>query len=151
MNIVVKRCKNVNGSISGKAYINGNFYGYTLENNDYKIPVGNYTGKMHDSPKFGRLMLQVDNVPGRSYILFHGGNTKEDSKGCILIAKNKFNDEYIQGSLSDDLNKKAIDVLNRGEKINIRVVNDAAIMWLVLAVGLTTFFIIRHDKEKGTK
>ena len=37
-----------------------------------------------DSPRFGDT-YNVVNVPGRSYILFHKGNTERDTKGCILV------------------------------------------------------------------
>ena len=48
------------------------------------IPVGKYKIKIHNSPKFGRV-FQVMDVPGRSHILIHAGNTKEDTHGCILL------------------------------------------------------------------
>jgi len=48
------------------------------------IPVGKYKIKRHNSPKFGEV-FQVCEVPGRSHILIHAGNTKEDTHGCILL------------------------------------------------------------------
>jgi hypothetical protein len=48
------------------------------------IPEGDYTIKRHRSPKFGETFI-VQNVPGRSHILFHAGNTDEDTLGCILV------------------------------------------------------------------
>lgn len=48
------------------------------------IPTGNYTISRHRSPKFGETFI-VNNVPGRSHILFHAGNTDEDTLGCILV------------------------------------------------------------------
>ena len=39
-----------------------------------------------DSPKFGDT-FQVYDVDGRSRILFHKGNTEEDTRGCILIGE----------------------------------------------------------------
>ena len=48
------------------------------------IPEGNYTIKRHQSPRFGETFI-VQNVPGRSHILFHAGNTDEDTLGCILV------------------------------------------------------------------
>lgn len=53
------------------------------------IPAGVYTclpsvfHKLNDLPTF-----EITKVPGgRSRILFHPGNTEEDSKGCILIGQ----------------------------------------------------------------
>jgi hypothetical protein len=49
------------------------------------IPAGTYpvrrtTYFKHDFPTY-----EVCDVPGRSRILFHPGNTEEDSQGCILL------------------------------------------------------------------
>jgi hypothetical protein len=48
------------------------------------IPVGRYTIKPKISPKFGNTW-EVMNVPERSQILFHAGNTHKDTHGCILL------------------------------------------------------------------
>lgn len=48
------------------------------------IPDGEYTIRRHTSPKFG-LCYSVDNVPNRSHILLHAGNTSDDTQGCILV------------------------------------------------------------------
>lgn len=50
------------------------------------IPTGRYTCRRLRSPKFGDT-FQVTNVPNRTDILFHKGNTVEDTHGCILIAE----------------------------------------------------------------
>ena len=48
------------------------------------IPAGEYVVEPFDSPTFGPT-VQVQNVQGRTYILFHRGNTDEDTEGCILV------------------------------------------------------------------
>lgn len=48
------------------------------------IPVGAYVCRRVISPKFGDT-FEVTNVPGRSHILFHKGNTTDDTEGCILV------------------------------------------------------------------
>ena len=50
------------------------------------IPAGAYTCVRVNSPKFGQTWM-VQDVPGRSEILFHAGNTFIDSHGCILVAE----------------------------------------------------------------
>lgn len=50
------------------------------------IPVGKYICTRVTSPKFGHTWMVAD-VPGRSEILFHSGNTFRDSHGCILVAE----------------------------------------------------------------
>lgn len=48
------------------------------------IPAGTYKVKRHVSPKFGNC-FRVEDVPGRSEILIHAGNTHVDTHGCILL------------------------------------------------------------------
>lgn len=50
------------------------------------IPAGHYRCRRVRSPKFG-MTYEVCDVPGRSHILFHSGNTIEDTEGCILIGE----------------------------------------------------------------
>jgi len=47
------------------------------------IPAGVYNITPVNSPRFG-LTYQVENVIGRTHILFHKGNTINDSLGCIM-------------------------------------------------------------------
>ncbi len=48
------------------------------------IPSGRYKLTWHKSPRFGECYL-VNDVPSRSHILIHAGNTHEDTHGCILL------------------------------------------------------------------
>lgn len=48
------------------------------------IPVGRYRIKLHRSPRFG-VTYKILDVPERSDILFHPGNTNKDTHGCILL------------------------------------------------------------------
>lgn len=50
------------------------------------IPTGQYICKGYHSERFGETW-QVMNVPDRTYILFHGGNKKDDCKGCIMLGE----------------------------------------------------------------
>ena len=50
------------------------------------IPTGHYHCVRTDSPRFGDT-FEVMEVPGRSHILFHKGNTAKNTKGCILVAE----------------------------------------------------------------
>lgn len=75
----------------GVLKLNGECFCVTLELPDKcnqrsisSIPRGNYSCIPVVSPKFGTT-YQVVNVPYRSNILFHTGNTIEDTEGCILV------------------------------------------------------------------
>lgn len=50
------------------------------------IPEGNYICKRVRSPKFGDT-FEVADVPGRTHILFHSGNTMDHTKGCVLVGQ----------------------------------------------------------------
>ena len=54
------------------------------ERNVSCIPEGRYNVTPHNSPKFGKTYL-VEDVPERSHILVHAGNTSKDTHGCILV------------------------------------------------------------------
>lgn len=51
------------------------------------IPPGQYICKRVKSPRFGNT-FEITNVPGRSYILFHWGNTRKDTLGCVMLGNN---------------------------------------------------------------
>ena len=50
------------------------------------IPEGKYMCKRYKSEKYGKTFKVLD-VDNRTDILFHRGNCKEDTKGCILIGE----------------------------------------------------------------
>lgn len=50
------------------------------------IPVGTYQCVKRVSPRFGPT-FEITGVPGRSAILFHAGNTEEDTLGCVLLGE----------------------------------------------------------------
>lgn len=95
--VVVQREKTEKGLIAGKLSVDGKVIGTVYENADKKIPAGIYRGvvRMESKKNFvqgpggklghkGDFLLEVAGVPGRSDILFHAGNKKEHSEGCIL-------------------------------------------------------------------
>ena len=59
----------------------------TLENADYLIPPLIYKVVVTMSPKFGRLLPALQQVPGRTGIRFHRGCRPEHSEGCILVSR----------------------------------------------------------------
>jgi len=57
------------------------------------IPYGRYELDVTWSNRFQRPMVLVKDVPGFRGIRMHGGNTDEDTSGCILVAKNRSDGE----------------------------------------------------------
>jgi hypothetical protein len=49
------------------------------------IPPGLYLLRRTVYQKYGYETFEVTDVPGRTRILFHPGNTEEDTEGCILV------------------------------------------------------------------
>lgn len=50
------------------------------------IPAGEYEVQPYSSARHPNVW-EVTNVPGRTAILIHNGNTEEDSLGCILVGQ----------------------------------------------------------------
>lgn len=87
------------------------------------IPYGTYKIIYNWSPKFGKNLPRLLNVPHFEGILIHPGNTAADSAGCILVGKNTevgrlTNSRYI----SDELNKLIDEAQRKGEPITIEIV-----------------------------
>lgn len=57
----------------------------TLENADFIIPDGQYELTLTMSPKFGKVLPLLNNVPNRAGIRIHTGTRPEHSTGCILM------------------------------------------------------------------
>lgn len=50
------------------------------------IPAQQYICQRYSSDKYPNT-FEVTNVPNRSFVLFHPGNEKKDTRGCILTAQ----------------------------------------------------------------
>jgi hypothetical protein len=103
MELILLRDKITSTDISGQLIIAGNRECFTLERpltspnltGAVAIPKGRYRVHFSVSPRakagtlwtpdpHGRL-LELQDVPSRSEILFHAGNTVADTIGCILV------------------------------------------------------------------
>jgi hypothetical protein len=86
------------GLVIGKISVNGQEIGTCYENAEKKVPAGTYKGVLrHKSTKnfvqgpggrlgkTGDFLLEVAGVPKRTDILFHAGNKREHSEGCIML------------------------------------------------------------------
>ena len=72
-------------TIRGVLEIDGYLFCYTLENADLSVPSGSYGLGWRLSPSKGRYLYEVKDVPFRSGVLIHIGNTHVDTTGCILL------------------------------------------------------------------
>ena len=132
INLLIIRDTFTENSTIGKLFINGEFFCDTLENpyinnerNISCIPAGQYKVRLRlarESATRDYLHLLVQEVPSRSYILFHRGNTAKDTRGCILVGQNREQDRVNNSRLAMDLIIK--EILNLGgENINLIIKN----------------------------
>lgn len=134
------------GAIRGALYVDGDFYGYTLENSSYAIAPGEYALSTRFSPKLVSNKIEII-VPGRSYLMFHGGNTPEDSTGCVLLASKRIDDSTIQGDVSNALYLKCKDEANAGTaKLVIKepsTINTGGFLAVLALATIAGFYIIK--------
>jgi hypothetical protein len=52
---------------------------------DTAIPAGKYMANITYSARFGRYMLELQKVPGFTFIRLHTGNVAGDTEGCPLV------------------------------------------------------------------
>lgn len=55
------------------------------DRNVSRIPAGSFKGFLRESPSRGYLVPELRDVPGRSNIQIHKGNTTDDTLGCIIV------------------------------------------------------------------
>ena len=131
MKLLLQRDNFSDKSTQGDLSIDGERFCWTLElpNKDGLpgscIPQGTYKVITYASPKFGRLMPLLVDVPGRSNIEIHYGNTPEDTNGCILIGNTRSADFIGESRMAfDDFWAKVQGPMERGE-CTITVVGGA--------------------------
>lgn len=99
MNIIIKRIFKGPDYTIGRLSIDGKYFCDTLEDTvrpagvkipgRTAIPAGKYKIKLTESLRFKKLMPRLENVPGFTGVLIHAGSTAEDTRGCILVGKNR--------------------------------------------------------------
>lgn len=87
------------------------------------IPFGVYPIITSVSPKFGRELPRLLNVPHFDGVLIHRGNTAADSAGCILVGENKMKGKVINSTPYEvELTKIIKAAIASGEKVIISIV-----------------------------
>jgi hypothetical protein len=146
MEIDIIRTQFGKDATNGLLFINGVFECYTLEDQyqDKKvygetcIPEGSYDvvlrkeGGFHTryakKYSFHKGMLWIKDVPQFEWILFHLGNTDENTAGCILVGDTQQDldvskDGFIgsSGNAYKKFYPKVADVLENGESVRVNI------------------------------
>lgn len=121
----------------GRLYVDGKLFCNTLEDQlrdltqeekvpgRTAIPAGTYRVVFNWSPKFGRNLPRLLNVPHFEGILIHPGNTADDSAGCILVGNNTSPGRLTESrDTSDRLNVLIEDEQRHGKEITIEIVES---------------------------
>lgn len=115
----------------GKIFVNNIYFCDSLE-----LPVkGGGTEKMTAvapgvyecgiiySPKFKRNLIEIKNVPARTDIRIHAGNTAKDTDGCILTGKNTVIGTLVQSrEYEEKLTQFAENAIKNSDKILMQIV-----------------------------
>jgi hypothetical protein len=132
VNLVLEREIFTDQSIIGRLYLNEEYVCDTLENpyinnerNISCIPEGKYNVRLRtprESATRDYLHLIVQEVPDRSFILFHRGNKPEHTQGCILVGFNNEQDFVSKSKYAMDFLMRRILNLG-GENIKLLIKN----------------------------
>jgi len=131
MNIRLERNWLLGDTTTGTLFIDGNFEAFTLEDKvrnqkvygETAIPYGTYEVDITHSPKFGKLLPLIKNVPNFQGIRIHPGTDIDDTSGCILPGERIEGDKLINStSAYNRIFNKISAAKQRGEKITIDVV-----------------------------
>ncbi len=107
----------------GDLYVNGEWWAYTLEDalrtgpkihGKTAIPAGKYPIAATMSTRFGKVMTEIQSVPGFKGVRIHQGLSADDTLGCVLISKRRGNEPghlaaMVKGQMTDELTKMVKD------------------------------------------
>ena len=114
LKINIKRIYKGNNYTIGNLFINDIYICDTLEDvvrdlkedgsgkimNKTAIPSGTYKITLEWSPRFGKILPYLHNVPFFTGILIHSGNTINDTSGCILVGWNTVKGQVLNSKIA---------------------------------------------------
>ena len=135
MKLILNRIYKAEGYTIGRLSIDGKYFCDTLEDQvrdlskekkvpgQTAIPEGTYQIVVNYSPKFGRKLPILVNVPFFTGIRIHRGNTAEDTSGCILVGMNTEKGKVLGSTIYEmAITKKLSDAEKCGGTNTIEIV-----------------------------
>lgn len=118
----------------GSLFINRQFECYTLEDTEREIegvpvsvwkvpgqtaiPMGRYRVIISRSPRFGKLLPELLDVPGFTGVRIHAGNTEADTDGCILVGRKQGKTDIFESSPARrQLQDKIQTAIDNGDEV----------------------------------
>lgn len=141
MKLIVYRDDRRENCTLGHMAVDGEYFCKTLEdkcrdenlngifdNNETKvygetaIPYGTYKVIMHWSPKFGRTLPLLLDVPHFEGVLIHVGNYAKDTYGCILVGEYHSGDMLCNSKVYETkLSERISEAISSGEEVTIEI------------------------------
>lgn len=125
MQIIIKRTFKGPDYTIGKLYIDGQYFCDTLEDTvrvgkkiagQTAIPAGEYKVAKTYSPRFKKILPEIQNVPNFTGVRIHAGNTAKDTDGCVLLGLNK-----VKGSVLNSQNAVAFFMDRTPDKFDLKI------------------------------
>ena len=90
------------------------------------VPAGTYKVIINVSPRLGRPMMRLLDVPHFDGILIHSGNDDVDTHGCILVGQVMDGPDRIHGGILalPALQVKVAKALDAGEDVSLVITDD---------------------------
>jgi hypothetical protein len=152
---VVRRWFGENKTIS-KVYINGIFRYYALEDlvrpdgvkvaKETAIPYGTYPVTVSHSPKIGRRLPLINDVPMFSGIRIHAGVDEKWTEGCLLISRRLENGKLaLDRDAEKDITAMIDNAIDKGNPVTLKVTNyqrRATITFVIIIVLMLLAFAV---------
>lgn len=140
MNIRVVREPSVSRTTLGVVFVDGHFFSFCLEDEireragepvaawkvygQTAIPAGRYRVTLSHSPKFGRVLPELRDVPGFVGIRIHPGNTHAESEGCLLLGVQRSGVRVIESAKACSAFEQLVSAaIGREERVWIDIEN----------------------------
>lgn len=142
----------------GKLYVNGIFRYFVLEDlvrpegekvpKQTAIPYGQYPVSVSHSPRLGRRLPLIENVPNFSGIRIHAGIDEKWTEGCVLISRKLEGGKLALDRQSEkELAAIISNAIDHGQPVTIIVTNSQRraliIFSIILLILITTYFLFK--------